>query len=80
MIFIVFLVILQQIETNIIYPKVVGDSVGLPGMWVLVAVVLGGSLGGMFGLLIGLPTISVLYTILKNDVNEKLKKKSTSKV
>ena len=74
-IFIVFLLILQQVETNVIYPKVVGNSVGLPGMWVLVAVVLGGSLGGMLGLLLGLPTISVLYTIFKNDVNEKLEKK-----
>ena len=75
-IFIVFLIILQQVESNAIYPKVVGDSVGLPGMWVLVAVVVGGSLGGMLGLLLGLPTVSVLYTILKNDVNERLKRKA----
>lgn len=74
-IFIVFLIILQQIETNVIYPKVVGDSVGLPGMWVLVAVVVGGSLGGMLGLLLGLPTISVLYTIFRNDVHKRLQKK-----
>ncbi len=75
LIFIVFLVILQQFETNVIYPRVVGTSVGLPGMWVLMAVAVGGSLGGMFGLIIGLPTVSVLYTILKNDVNQRLKKK-----
>lgn len=74
-IFIIYLVILQQIESNAIYPKIVGNSVGLPGMWVLMAVVVGGSLGGILGLLIGLPTISVLYTIFKNDVNIRLKKK-----
>lgn len=75
LIFIVFLLVLQQIETNVIYPKVVGNSVGLPGMWVLMAVAVGGSLGGMLGLILGLPTVSVLYTIIRNDVNQKLKKK-----
>ena len=74
-IFIVFLVILQQVESNAIYPKVVGDSVGLPGMWVLVAVVVGGSLGGMLGLLLGLPMASVVYSILRSDVNQRLKSK-----
>lgn len=75
-IFIVFLIVLQQIESNAIYPKVVGDSVGLPGMWVLVAVVVGGSLSGMLGLLLGLPMASVLYSILRNDVNQRLKRKT----
>lgn len=77
-IFIVFLVILQQIESNAIYPKVVGDSVGLPGMWVLVAVVVGGSLGGMLGLLLGLPTVSVVYAIFRKDVYKRLKLKEES--
>ncbi len=77
-IFIVFLVILQQIESNAIYPKVVGDSVGLPGMWVLVAVVVGGSLGGMLGLLLGLPSVSVLYAIFRKDVYKRLKLKEKS--
>lgn len=75
-IFIVFFLLLQQFEGNVIYPRVVGSSVGLPGMWVLVAVVVGGSLGGVLGLLIGLPTISVLYTIFKNDVNRRWEAKS----
>lgn len=75
LVFIVFLLILQQFETNVIYPRVVGNSVGLPGIWVLVAVAVGGSLGGMFGLIIGLPTVSVFYTILRNDVNKRLKNK-----
>lgn len=75
LIFIVFLIILQQIEGNIIYPKVVGDSVGLPGMWVLVAITIGGSLWGIFGMLIGLPIISVIYTIIRNNTNRKLEEK-----
>lgn len=74
-IFIIYLVILQQVESNAIYPKVVGNSVGLPGMWVLMAVIVGGNLGGILGLLIGLPAVSVLYTIFKNDVHTRLKKK-----
>lgn len=72
LIFVCFLLILQQVESNAIYPKVVGNSVGLPGMWVLVAVVVGGSLGGILGLLIGLPLIAVLYSIFRNDVNRRL--------
>ncbi len=77
LIFIVFLIILQQVESNVIYPKVVGNSVGLPGMWVLVAVVIGGNLGGMLGLLVGLPIISILYTIFRDHVNHKLETKKT---
>lgn len=75
-IFVAFLLILQQFETNVIYPRVVGNSVGLPGMWVLVAVAVGGNLGGMLGLILGLPTVSVIYTIFRNDVNQRLKQKT----
>ena len=71
--FIVFILILQQIEGNLIYPKVVGDSVGLPGIWVLVAVTVGGNLFGILGMLLGLPIASIFYTILKEDVYKKLK-------
>lgn len=71
--FIVFVLILQQVEGNIIYPKVVGTSVGLPGMWVLFAVTVGGSLFGIIGMLLGVPFVSVIYTILKNDVDKRLK-------
>jgi predicted PurR-regulated permease PerM len=69
--FIVFFLILQQIEGNVIYPKVVGTSVGLPGMWVLFAVTIGGSLGGIVGMLIGVPIASVIYSIIKDDVKNK---------
>ena len=70
--FILFILILQQIEGNLIYPKVVGKSVGLPGMWVLFAVTVGGSIGGIVGMLLGVPVASIIYTLLKNKVNERL--------
>lgn len=73
--FVIFVLVLQQIEGNIIYPKVVGGSVGLPGMWVLVAVTVGGSLFGIIGMLLGVPTISVIYTVLKSDVEKRLNQK-----
>lgn len=74
--FIIYILILQQIEGNLIYPKVVGTSVGLPGMWVLVAVAVGGDLFGIIGMLLGLPIVSILYTILRDNVNKKLKEKT----
>ena len=70
--FLVFIIILQQIEGNLIYPKVVGDSVGLPGIWVLVAVAVGGDLFGLVGMLLGLPVASVIYTLIKDNVNKRL--------
>ena len=70
--FIVFILILQQIEGNLIYPKVVGDSVGLPGIWVLVAVAVGGELFGLIGMLLGLPVASVIYTLVKDNMNKRL--------
>lgn len=70
--FIVFILILQQIEGNLIYPKVVGDSVGLPGIWVLVAVAVGGDLFGLIGMLLGLPVASVIYTLVKDNMNKRL--------
>lgn len=69
--FIVFIIILQQIEGNLIYPKVVGKSVGLPGIWVLVAVTIGGSLFGVLGMLFSVPVCTVMYVILRDFVNKK---------
>lgn len=74
--FIIFILILQQIEGNLIYPKVVGDSVGLPGIWVLVAVAVGGDLFGLVGMLLGLPVASVMYTLIKDSVNNRIISKS----
>ena len=73
--FVVFVLILQQIEGNVIYPRVVGTSIGLPGMWVLFAVTVGGSFGGIIGMLLGVPTASVIYTLFKRNVNKKIQEK-----
>lgn len=78
--FIVLFLVLQQLEGNFIYPHVVGGSVGLPSIWVLVAVTLGGSLLGIVGMLIFIPTLSVLYTLLRRDVYRRLKKKKQQEV
>lgn len=75
LIFIVMFFILQQIEGNLIYPKVVGNSVGLPSIWVLAAVSIGGSLMGIVGMLIFIPVVSVVYTLFRNNVYGQLKRK-----
>ncbi len=72
LLFLVFIVVLQQLEGNLIYPKVVGTSIGLPGLWVLAAVVVFGGLGGIVGMLIGVPATASAYKLLKKDVNERL--------
>lgn len=72
LIFIIVFLVLQQIEGNFIYPYVVGNSVGLPSIWVLVAVTLGGSLFGLGGMLVFIPLVSVIYTILRGVVNRRL--------
>ena len=71
--FIVVFLVLQQIEGNLIYPHVVGNSVGLPSIWVLVAVSLGGSLMGVVGMLVFIPLISVVYTLFRKYVYKRLK-------
>lgn len=68
-VFVIFLVVLQQLEGQFIYPKVVGASIGLPGIWVLAAVTIGGSVMGISGMLLFVPLASALYKLLKNDVN-----------
>ena len=72
--FVVLFQVLQQIEGNLIYPKVVGGKIGLPSIWVLVAVTVGGSLGGIVGMLFGVPIVSVFYTLIKEYVNSPEKK------
>lgn len=73
--FVVFIVILQQLEGNLIYPKVVGKSVGLPGIWVLVAVTIGGTTGGVMGIILSVPACAVIYSLLSYLVNVRLKRK-----
>ena len=75
LIFIAFFLVLQQIEGNLIYPKVVGKSVGLSPMWTLLAITVGGNLCGVVGMLIGLPLASVIYALIKGIVNDKLRDK-----
>lgn len=70
LIFIIFLVVLQQVEGNLIYPKVVGSSLGLPAIWVLAAVTIGGGIMGIAGMLLGVPIAATLYRLLKNDLNK----------
>ena len=76
-IFVIFLLILQQIEGNLIYPRVVGSSVGLPAMWVLAAVTIGGGLFGIPGMLVSVPIASILYTLFREDIRKRLKKKDS---
>lgn len=70
--FIVFILCLQQFEGNIIYPKVVGNSVGLSAIWVMLAMLVGGSTLGLIGMLIGIPTFSVAYQLIKEYTNKRL--------
>ncbi len=74
-IFVILFFVLQQIEGNLIYPKVVGNSVGLPSIWVLAAVSIGGSLMGVVGMLVFIPLVSVIYTLLRGDVYKRLGEK-----
>ncbi|WP_294549730.1 AI-2E family transporter [uncultured Pseudoflavonifractor sp.] len=72
LIFLIFLVCLQQFEGNVIYPRVVGSNVGLPAIWVLAAVTVGGGLFQFVGILVSVPVASVLYTLLRRDVHRRL--------
>jgi len=70
LIFLIFLVVLQQLEGNIIYPRVVGSSLGLPAIWVLAAVTVGGGVMGIPGMLLGVPLAATVYRLIRNDVNK----------
>lgn len=76
LLFLVFLVVLQQLEGNLIYPRVVGKTMGLPGLLVMLAVLTGGSAFGVPGMLFSVPLCSVVYTLLKEAMAEQLKKKA----
>lgn len=73
--FVIFIIVLQQIESNLIYPKVVGDSIGLPGLWVIFAVLVGGSLFGLPGVILGVPSFAVIYTLIAEAVDKRLREK-----
>ena len=71
LIFLIFIIVLQQLEGNLIYPKVVGSSIGLPGIWVLAAVTVGGGVMGIWGMLIGVPVAAAVYRLVREAVNKK---------
>lgn len=77
--FIIFLILLQQCEEAFIYPKVVGKSIGLPGMWVLAGITVGGGLFGIIGMLAGVPIAATVYKILQKSVNSRIKEKKIIK-
>ncbi|TQK63866.1 putative PurR-regulated permease PerM [Brevibacillus sp. AG162] len=74
--FVVFILVLQQIEGNFIYPKVVGNSIGLAGLWVMLALLVGGSLFGIMGMLLGIPAFAVVYTLVRSATNKRLQEKN----
>jgi predicted PurR-regulated permease PerM len=71
LIFIIFIIALQQVEGNFIYPRVVGDSIGLSGLWVLLAVVIGGGFWGIPGIFVGIPVMSAVYDIVRSDLKRR---------
>lgn len=77
--FLIFIVILQQIESNIIYPKIMGQQMGLPSIWVLVAVILGGEFFGIPGIILSVPLCSILYTLLHEWILKRLREKKLCK-
>lgn len=77
-IFVVFLVVLQQFEGNVIYPRVVGNSIGIGGMWVLLALTVGGGIMGIPGMVIGIPAFAVVYALIREEVAERIQKKEAA--
>ena len=76
--FVAMFLVIQQLENNLIYPRVVGTSIGLPGMWVLVAVTVGGEIMGVGGMLVMIPLTSVLYTLAREFTNKRLAERGIS--
>lgn len=78
LIFLVFMLLLQQFESNVIYPRVVGSSVGLPSMWTLFAITIGGSLMGLMGMLLFVPLVSTIYSLISEIIYGRLEMKGIS--
>ena len=76
--FVIFLIVLQQIEGNFIYPKVVGSSVGLPAMWTLFAITIGGALMGLIGMMLFVPLCAIIYFLFAELVERRLQKNNIS--
>lgn len=78
--FFIYLTVLQQLENNLIYPRVVGSSIGLPGIWVIFAVTVGGGLFGLPGIMLSVPTMSVIYALVGENAKNRLKRKTSNTV
>ena len=76
--FLIFILLLQQFDGNILGPKILGNSTGLPAIWVLFAILIGGGLAGFIGMIVGVPTFAVLYTLFKEYLNHRLNKRGLS--
>ena len=76
--FVILVIVLQQIDSNLIYPRVVGSSIGLPAIWVLFAITVGGGIFGILGMMLGVPCMSVIYTVLREKVDGMPKRKNDS--
>ena len=77
LVFVIVFLVVQQLENNLIYPRVVGSSIGLPAIWVFVAVTFGGSLFGVLGMLVFIPLFSTFYTLIKEDANNRIERKGS---
>ena len=78
LIFVIFLVVVQQFEGNVIYPKVVGTSIGIGGMWVLLALTVGGNLMGIAGMVLGIPTFAVIYALVREFCDKRVAQKEAA--
>ena len=78
LIFVIFLVVLQQFEGNVIYPRVVGGSIGIGGMWVLLALTVGGNLMGITGMVLGIPAFAVIYALVKEFCDKRIAAKDAA--
>lgn len=76
--FVIFIILLQQFDGNILGPKILGDTVGISGFWILFSVIIGGGLFGLPGMLLGVPVFAVIYTLIDEAVTNRLKKKSST--
>jgi predicted PurR-regulated permease PerM len=67
----VFFIVLQQVEANLMYPKMMGSRVNLPSLWILAAVTVGGSIGGPIGMILGVPVVSTAYTLVREETQKR---------
>lgn len=76
LIFLIFIFLLQQLEGDLIYPRIVGKSIGISGLWVMLAMIIGGSISGLVGLILGVPIFAILHTLINEWIEEKLEKET----